>query len=296
MRNHEHRRPVRAVHGLEALEQKPRILGIKRTRGLVGHDDGRVGNQGARRGNTLLLATRKLIGVLVQRLTDAEAPGDLGHASERLFGRHAADSERQGNVLSRGKRIEKIGILEDEPQLLAAELGELLALKPRDVFTVHDHAAARDLIDGRDAIEQRRLARAGCTHDAHEVALVDGKGDIAQRMRHVAAATIDLFNMLNVEHGGTGDSGGARRMARLLGKYRHLRSFQSFFHYGALVADLAPMLATARRVVATPSPARGGDAPQGSTELLRPPPRETLAPGVCEPHVKRQHPVNANRC
>ena len=42
-------------------------------------------------------------------------------AHEDLARRHAADGERQGDVLARGERVEQVGILEDEAKLLAAK-------------------------------------------------------------------------------------------------------------------------------------------------------------------------------
>ena len=57
-------------------------------------------------------------------------------------------------------------------------------------------------IDGRDAVEQRRLARARSTHDANEFAAVDGKADVVERAGHVAQRAVYLFEMRDLQYRG----------------------------------------------------------------------------------------------
>ena len=108
----------------------------------------------------------------------------------------------QGDVLACRERIEQVGVLEDKAQLLAAELRELGLLHARHILAVDANGATRGAIDGRHAVEQRRLARARSAHDAHEFAAVDGKADVVERAGHVAQRSIYLFEMRDLQYRG----------------------------------------------------------------------------------------------
>ena len=223
MRDHENGCLILAVHGLDALEQQAGVLGIERAGGLIGQDDGRVGHQGAGRGHALLLAAGHLIRILVEHPGDIQTLRDLLHPGKRLLGGDAGDGERQGDVLAGRQRIEQVGVLENEAQLLATETCELGMLHARDVGAVDDHVAARHGIDGGHAVEQGGLAGSRGAHDAHELALVNREGHIGQRSRHVVAAAVHLLDVIDLEHGHARSHGGTAgdAHARDLG-FRHM--------------------------------------------------------------------------
>ena len=165
MRDHEDGRLAVSVELLELLEQQARVLGVEGAGGLVGHDDGGLGDERPGGGDALLLATRHLVGVLVEDLADAQAGGRLLDASEHLAGRDAGDGERQGHVFPCGQGVQQVGVLEDEAELLAPELRERAAAQPCHLAPAHEHVAACGRVDGRDAVEQRGLAGARSAHD-----------------------------------------------------------------------------------------------------------------------------------
>ena len=87
-------------------------------------------------------------------------------------------------------------------ELLAAKLRELGLLHARHVLPVDADRAARGAIDGRHAVEQRRLARARSAHDANKFTAVDGKADVVERTGHVAQRSIYLFEMRDLQYRG----------------------------------------------------------------------------------------------
>ena len=221
MRDHEHGGAQAAVKGLQALEQQASALGIEGAGGLVGHDHGGVGDERASRGNALLLTTGHLVGILVEHLADGQARCHILHAGRNLCRVCAGDGERQGDVLACRERIEQVGILEDKAQLLAAELRELGLLHARHILAVDADGATRGGIDGRHAVEQRRLARARGSHDADEFAAVDGKVDVVERAGHVAQRSIYLFEMRDLQYRGR-HLGGLHTESFLAISLRHL--------------------------------------------------------------------------
>ena len=196
------KKPQAAIEGLQALEQQAGALGVEGAGGLVGHDHGGVGDERAAGGNALLLAAGHLVGVLVEHLADGQARSHILHAGRDLRRVHTGDGERQGDVLARRERIEQVGVLEDKAKLLAAELRKLGLLHARHVLAVNADGATRGAIDGRHAVEQRRLARARGAHDADEFATVDGKADVVERAGHVAQRSIYLFEMRDLQYRG----------------------------------------------------------------------------------------------
>lgn len=153
-------------------------------------------------GNALLLAAGHLVGIFVEHLAHGQTRGHVLHAGRDLCRICAGDGERQGDVLACRERIEQVGVLEDKTELLAAELRKLSLLHARNVLPVDADGAARGAIDGRDAVEQRRLARARGAHDANKFAAVDGKADVVERAGHVAQRSIYFFEIRDLQYRG----------------------------------------------------------------------------------------------
>ena len=146
VRDHDDRGAI-CVEGLEALEQAAGVLGVERSGGLVGEHQRRVGHNGARRRHALLLATGHLVRELVEHLCDAQALGDLLHATRHLAGRGVVDREGQCDVLARSQGVEQVGVLEDKAQTLATKLRKLMRTQGRDVLTVHENVARGGAVD-----------------------------------------------------------------------------------------------------------------------------------------------------
>lgn len=160
MRNHEDGSAEVLVHTLERFEHDRSIMRIERTGGFVRQDERRVAHDGARSRNTLALATRHLIRVLVQLRINAEFTCNIVDARRNLRRRNALDRERKRDVLIGGKGVEQVRILEDEAQFVAAEFRKRTRAQLRDVAPLDQDAPVGQAIDRGDAVEQRGLTRA----------------------------------------------------------------------------------------------------------------------------------------
>ena len=84
---------------------------------------------------------------------------------QRLVGVAAGELQRQEDVLARVEDRQQVEELEDEADVVAAQLGELAVVEPGEVDAVdHDRARGRAVEAGED-VHQRRLARARRAHD-----------------------------------------------------------------------------------------------------------------------------------
>lgn len=117
-------------------------------------------------------------------------------------GRLALDGEGQRDVLEAGERVQQVRVLEDEAEVVAAELRQLALRHAGDIAAAHDDVPARDHIDGRDAVQQRCFARARGTHDADELAGGHIEADAGQRVGDRVAAAEDLLDGAHRKDGG----------------------------------------------------------------------------------------------
>ena len=154
-------------------------LGVERARRFVEQEDLRVHGQRAGDGHALLLAAGELAGLGV----DIGGHADLFKIAHGLLVRlvfaaaenlHLADHA----VFEDGHVVEEIEGLEDHADV-GAVFGGVDALAG-DVFAVVEDLAARRGLEQVDAAQERRFAGAGGADDGDDVALADGKVDIAQ--------------------------------------------------------------------------------------------------------------------
>ncbi len=175
------------VDGGEAaddLEDFTGELGVEGGGGFVEEEDVGLQGQGAGDGDALLLASGELEGIGVGLLGEAHLV-QQGHRDRAgLVGGTFEDVDlRLGDVAENGKMRKKVEILEDEAHAEAdAAEGVLFG-----VDAVADHGVladedgpAGDLFQVGDAAQEGGLAAAGGADDGHDVAFVDGEGDVAQ--------------------------------------------------------------------------------------------------------------------
>ncbi len=103
-------------------------------------------------------------------------------SSHALSGLLAGDREREEDVLLRGQHRQQVEELEDEADVLAAELRELVVAERRDLGAGDRHGAGRRLVEPREDVHERRLARAGRAHDRDELAALHVERDAAERV------------------------------------------------------------------------------------------------------------------
>ena len=199
MGHHEDGGPQLAVHVLQGGQEHLGRVAVQGAGGFVGQDQFGVVDDGPGAGAPLLLPAGDLIGVLVQNVPDVQGVGhglDLG--VDGLGGR-AADGEGQGDVLPDGEGVQEVKVLEDEAQVLPAELGQLLGPQPGDVLPIQADGAGTHRVDGGDAVEQGGLAGAGGPHDSQKLPVLHGKADVVDGAGHPAAVAVDFLDVFQLQ-------------------------------------------------------------------------------------------------
>ena len=101
-------------------------------------------------------------------------------------------------VLARGQKRNEIDGLEDEPDGVAAKLGELLGAVAGDVAAADDDGAGgrREQTAGDRA--ERRLARTGRPDEREDLVGADGEIDAVERGDLVLTAAVELAHTLHL--------------------------------------------------------------------------------------------------
>jgi acyl-CoA thioesterase I len=131
---------------------------------LVGEQDRRLHHQRTGERHTLLLAAGELGGIVGEPLGEADTV-ELGRGAGERVGA-AGKLQRHGDVFKRGHVLDEMEGLEDDADIGAAEPGQGILVKSRQIFARHDHpAGARRLEAGCDH-QQGRFAGARRSDDA----------------------------------------------------------------------------------------------------------------------------------
>ena len=95
------------------------------------------------------------------------------------------------DVLLRREHRQQVELLEDEADVPAAQLGQVLVGHLGDVLAADLHAAVGRAVEPGEQVHERRLAGARRAHDGRELADGDLEGDAAQRVhRRLALAVL----------------------------------------------------------------------------------------------------------
>ena len=156
-------------------------------------------------------------------LVQAEAVGDLLEASSREGARHAAgqlsgevaypvgqphrcqhligiqriaaDLARQLHVLAGRQILHQVVELEDEADVVAAVLGELLAVERAHTRAIQHDGARGGRVHAAEHVQKRRLASPGRPHDDHEFALLNSEAHVAHGGHFHLAHLVDLAHV-----------------------------------------------------------------------------------------------------
>src|SRR5437764_283798 len=109
-----------------------------------------------------------------------------------------------------------------EPPALERERGHVAVLERPEVVAEHLDVAVGGQIITVEEPEQRRLARPGGSGEDHELALVDAKGDVAQRGDLHGPDRIDLRDAVKLNHRGHFDYSGPPQILESFSSRRRL--------------------------------------------------------------------------
>ena len=130
---------------------------------LVGEDDLRAARQRAGDGDALLLAAGELGRAVLEPVAEADGVDDV--VEPLLVGLASGERQRECDVLDRVQGRNQVVRLEDEADLVAAHLRELLLVQSGELDVAEEHLPRCERVESGDAMQQSRLAGTRRAHD-----------------------------------------------------------------------------------------------------------------------------------
>lgn len=118
------------------------------------------------------------------------------------------------HIFDCGETGQKMGVLEDQPDRLGSEGGQLPLAQCGEILTSDADLSACWVVETRDEVQQRGLARTGWASDGDDFARVDDQINFANRAHSLSAAWIDAAYASKLDYG---VKQGARIPAHLAG-------------------------------------------------------------------------------
>src|SRR6185295_2520910 len=174
-------------------------LAVEVAGGLIGEEDGGAVDEGASDGDALALAAGELIGLVMHAVAEADA---LQGADGALLG--AAPvllrvDEGKGDVLDRGGAVEEFEGLEDEADLLVADLGEVSGIHLVGRLAGELVGPGGGAVEAAEDVHEGGLAGAGGAHDGDELVALDGEIDAAKGVDLLRPDAVDLLETLDAD-------------------------------------------------------------------------------------------------
>jgi hypothetical protein len=163
----------------EQLHDLPADERIKVSGRLIGNEQLRVANDGARDRSALLLAARERVRVSLGERSETNNPKGALNSGVNLFAWRAGDLQRKCGVLANGASLQESEVLEDHANT-STQVGDFARLK--GVYRVSGNVhftRERDHVAYKEA-DQRRLPRAGGPNKEGELTRVDGEADACE--------------------------------------------------------------------------------------------------------------------
>ena len=156
-----------AISFEEQIENQPSVRRVEVAGGLIGHHDRGLDNKGPRQGHALLLAARKLHGIVIHALTQTHR---IEHEA-RLCQTVAFHVEfvRQQHILESGKRLNQLVGLEDKADLAPAHRCQLSLRQVVDGYAIEPDLALAGRVEAGEQTQQRALAASTRTHNGHKL-------------------------------------------------------------------------------------------------------------------------------
>ena len=119
------------------------------------------------------------------------------------------ECQRQDDVLLRRQHRQQVEELEDEADVLSAQLRDRGVAELAEPGSRDRDVALRGLVERGEQVHQRRLSRARRPHDRRQLPGLDAERDAAERVHGGVALAVDAGELVRLDHGAVRGSGAA---------------------------------------------------------------------------------------
>ena len=178
---------------LEQRHQLERTRRVKVAGRLVRDDEARVVDEGARDGNALLLAARKIHRLFLRFVREADQIEHIGHALLDRLTLRADGAHRERDVLVNRLGLDETEILIDYAER-AAQIRDTALFHLADVVVVDQNLSLGRPHLGRQELDDGRFARAGRADQKDKLSLVHTQAGFIHRADTVVVYDGDIVH------------------------------------------------------------------------------------------------------
>lgn len=189
----------RACQAPQQLKHVPPRGSVEIAGRFVGEHEERLVGERARDGDTLLLATRQALGIVIHPVGET----DLIEQATGRAGIEPVQFERQAHVLADGQRGQEIEGLVDEPHVPAPEQRTFPLVHRGEIPAGNDDATAIGRVDATDDVEERGLARAAAPDERDALARPRLEPDAVQHGPFVPALAVRMGDLAHPQGRGS---------------------------------------------------------------------------------------------
>ncbi|MBP1657450.1 MAG: uncharacterized protein H6Q31_2051 [Bacteroidetes bacterium] len=188
---------------VQAIEQRhhfARRNAVQVAGRFVRHQHRRIGDQCPRNGHALFLSARKLLGVVLHTVREADHRKGCFNVLAAFPAREFRKQEWQLHILECCQHREQVIELENEPDVIRAPLGEGRLAQRGDLGSVDGDGSLIRTVDAGDEIQQGGLSGSGRTHHSEELSVGNGDADVVQHGDEERIAMIRFGYIADFNH------------------------------------------------------------------------------------------------
>src|SRR5215470_16179711 len=154
---------------------------VEVTRRFVGQQDWGVHRQRARDRDALPLTAGQFFRQMRKPIAELHQRQQLARARVDLAARPPAQVKRQADVFQARQRRQQVEELENETDLVASHLRQLVVMQAGERLAVDQHIAGGGTVEATHQVEECRFAGSRLTDDRYHLAARDRQRDLVER-------------------------------------------------------------------------------------------------------------------
>src|SRR5262245_57980148 len=141
---------------------------------------------------------------MIRSRVEADGEQRLQRSRPSFGGGRVCVQQRQLDILDGAGAGEQVELLKDEPDLLAPDISQLVALESADADAIERVGTGRRYVEAPEDVHQRGLPRAGRSHDRDEVTSIDVERDPFEDVHGDLTKSEVLDQIAHADDGGHG--------------------------------------------------------------------------------------------
>src|SRR5579862_1721727 len=192
MRHHDDGLAVLAIEEMQKVEDLVSSLAVEVARRFVAEKYGRIGDDGARNTDALLLAAGKFSGLVTRAILETHQRKRGAGALPAFGGAQFRQDERERDVLFRGEHRQKMVQLKDKADMARAPTRQRAFAHAMKILAIDQHLTEGWPVDSAQYVQKCVLARPRWPHQREEIPTLHIEIEMFQHFQFFRTALEEL--------------------------------------------------------------------------------------------------------